>query len=47
MKMKNKLVLGNREYIIHPTYRSYAASLDGYIVHAVAQEPTLGVVNES
>jgi len=47
IKLKTKIVLENRKCIFDPTYKSYAASLDGYIVHAVAQEPTLGVLNES
>ena len=42
--MKNKLILENCEYYFHPKFKGYAASLDGYVVHAVNQEVTPGVM---
>ena len=43
--MHDKLIIENREYYFHPKYKGYAGSLDGYVVHAAAQEPTLGFIN--
>jgi len=43
--MINKIVLENYEYYFHPTYTTHASSLDGYVVHAAAQNPTLGIPN--
>ena len=45
-KMRNKLVIDNHEYYFHPTFKNYAGSLDGYVIHTLNQEPTLGVKNE-
>ena len=45
--MKNKLILENCEYYFHPKFKGYAASLDGYVVHAVNQEVTPGVMDHN
>ena len=45
-KMRNKLVIDNREYYFHPTFKNYAGSLDGYVIYILNQEPTLGVKHE-
>ena len=44
--MNNKLIIENREFYFHLTYIAYAGSIDGYVVHAIIQIPTLGVINE-
>jgi len=46
-KMINKILLENYKYYFHPKYTAYAGSLDGYIVYAAAQKPTLGTPNEN
>ena len=44
--MSNKLIIDNREYYFHPTFKQYAGSLDGYVIHIVNQKPTLGTKNK-
>ena len=44
--MNDKLLIENREFYFHPTYLTYAGSLDGFIVHAITRIPTVGVINE-
>ena len=44
--MNNKQVIENREFCFHPTCVEYAASLDGYVVHAITRILTVGVINE-
>ena len=44
--MNDKLVIENREFYFHPTHKAYAGSMDEYIVHVIAREPTFGSINE-
>ena len=44
--MSDKLVIENREFYFHPTHKAFAGSMDGYIVHVIAREPTFGSINE-
>ena len=44
--MNKKVVIENREFYFYPTYIAYAKSLDGYVVRAVTQIATLGVIKE-
>ena len=44
--MNNKLIIKNREFYFHLTYIAYAGSPDSYVVHAITQILTLGVINK-
>ena len=45
--MKGKLIIENREFYFHPKFKTFAGSVDGYIVDVKNQKPTLGILCEN